>query len=93
MTDTKSSRRIAQVRALLHANPDGLTVAEILERIPSMYQAHLARILRAMPDSYIDRWVRGKTPGAHRAVWCVIVPPEDCPRQYRSDESIRRKRK
>jgi hypothetical protein len=65
-----SNVRLNQVRVVLRAAPDGMTVAEI---------AHTGRILKAMPDSYIDRW-DGPSRGQWRAIWCVVVPPEDCPK-------------
>ena len=66
------------LRALLRASPDGLdvgTIANTLEREPS----NIRKLLAGMPDAYIDRWVRqrGNPP---TAIWCVIVPPDNCPR-------------
>jgi hypothetical protein len=40
---------------------------------------NVRRVLRDMPDTYIDRWeLRPRKPPA--AVWCVVVPPENCPK-------------
>ena len=66
------------LRTLLRASPDGLdvgTIANTLEREPS----NVRKLLAGMPDAYIDRWVRqrGNPP---IAIWCVIVPPDNCPR-------------
>jgi len=66
------------LRTLLRASPDGLdvgTIANTLEREPS----NVRKLLAGMPDAYIDRWVRqrGNPP---TAIWCVIVPPDNCPR-------------
>ena len=66
------------IRELLRAAPDGLNVNIIssrLDRTPSNIRSRL----REMPDAYIDRWVRecGNPP---MAIWCVVVPPENCPR-------------
>ena len=66
------------LRTLLRASPDGLdvgTIANTLEREPS----NIRKLLAGMPDAYIDRWVRqrGNPP---TAIWCVIVPPDNCPR-------------
>jgi hypothetical protein len=74
------------LRTLLRDNPDGLdvgTIANYLEREPS----NIRRLLSTMPDAYIDRWVRqnGNPP---MAIWCVVVPPENCPRP---DIKLRRK--
>ncbi len=35
-------------------------------------------VVRSMPDAYIDRWI--KNGQRVSAVWCVVVPPENCPR-------------
>jgi len=66
------------LRTLLRDNPDGLdvgTMANYLEREPG----NIRRLLSTMPDAYIDRWIRqsGNPP---TAIWCVVVPPENCPR-------------
>lgn len=72
--------RIKQVRALLRENADGMTVYEIFEATGAD-RTHLSRILNKMPDAYIDRWVAAKSNTRWvRAVWCVVVPPENCPR-------------
>lgn len=66
------------LRTLLIDNPDGLdvgTIANRLEREPS----NIRKLLSAMPDTYIDRWVR-KNGNPPIAIWCVVVPPENCPR-------------
>jgi hypothetical protein len=66
------------LRTLLRDNPDGLdvgTIANYLEREPS----NIRRLLSTMPDAYIDRWVR-QTGNPPMAIWCVVVPPENCPR-------------
>ena len=62
---------------LLQQYHDGLTVADIAERLEKE-PSPMRRALTEMPDAYIDRWI------AHRkqwvAIWCVIVAPEDCPK-------------
>ena len=68
----------ADVRQLLRDNPDGMdvgTIANNVDREPS----NIRKLLNTMPDAYIDRWVRqnGNPP---MAIWCVVVPPENCPR-------------
>jgi hypothetical protein len=67
----------ACVRRVLRNNSDGLTEKEItgLTRVDA---DSLGRILASMQDAYIDRWT-GPTRGQYRAVWCVVVPPENCP--------------
>lgn len=72
--------RITQVRQFLRENPDGLTTHQ-LEEMTQTDRTHLSRILnKMMPDAYIDRWVSVKGKRWVRAVWCVVVPPENCPR-------------
>jgi hypothetical protein len=65
------------VRMLLQKYPDGLPVSEIAERLEKPPEP-VRRALITMPDAYIDRWI------AHRkqwiAVWCVVVPPQNCPK-------------
>lgn len=65
------------VRMLLQKYPDGLTVYDIAERVEKSTTSS-RRALLGMPDAYIDRWT------AHRkqwvAVWCVIAPPQHCPK-------------
>lgn len=84
MTGTKTNR-IAQVRHLLREADDGLTTAQILKMIPEIKGEHLSRILNSMPDSYIDRWENSAGCRWHRAVWCVVIPPPDCPRPERKN--------
>jgi hypothetical protein len=67
------------VRELLRANPDGMdvgTIANHLDREPG----NIRKLLHTMPDAYIDRWTRFGGIGRHSAIWCVVVPPENCPR-------------
>lgn len=81
MTKKKNSRtsRIDQVRKILRDNLDGLSIHEILA-MSGVKSYNLYRILRKMPDAYIDRWSRNDTNHQTSAIWCVVVPPEDCPR-------------
>jgi MarR-like DNA-binding transcriptional regulator SgrR of sgrS sRNA len=69
---------VKQARALLRDHPDGLTLKQI-NSVLHRSDPNMRRVLREMPDTYIDRWeMRArKTPAA---VWCIVVPPEDCPR-------------
>ena len=66
------------VRDLLRANPDGLTKRE-MNAILQRTDANLGRVLKTMPDTYIDRWVE-RTRWSMAAVWCVVVPPPNCPK-------------
>jgi hypothetical protein len=66
------------VRQLLRDNPDGMdvgTIANNLDREPG----NIRKLLYTMPDTYIDRWTRFGGMGRHIAIWCVVVPPENCP--------------
>jgi hypothetical protein len=75
-----------EIRALLRASPDGLDVYALvgyLEREMSSIHKQLTR----MPDAYIDRWTQ--TSGSPRAVWCVVVPPENCPKPEPKRRRIR----
>ena len=68
----------AIIRALLKQHPDGLMVSEIAKQLNLQHRA-TAYALKAMLDTYIDRWVKLKS-SPLAAVWCVIEVPEDCPR-------------
>jgi hypothetical protein len=68
--------RIQLVRELLRAS-DGLTVAQIAQAVQTD-TSHIHRMLNKFPDAYIDRWIKS---GNHiTAVWCVVIPPPNCPR-------------
>jgi len=68
----------AEVRQLLRDNPDGVDVGTIANRV-DREPSNIRKLLSTMPDAYIDRWVRqnGNPP---MAIWCVVVPPENCPK-------------
>ena len=72
-------QRQQAIRAHLRVHMDGLTVANLCVLV-----GHSEYIVKAtleeMPDAYIDRWV--DSPSKHRyvAVWCVVVPPPNCPK-------------
>ena len=76
-----SGARQTAIRELLKQH-DGLTVTSIRDRLSMRVKdgnAVVAAALKAMPDVYIDRWVRSE--GGHwAAVWAVVEVPEDCPR-------------
>jgi hypothetical protein len=72
--------RQKQVRELLRETADGLTVKQMHEAT-GVCTSHLSRMLKKMPDAYIDRWVANDTQRRwYAAVWCVVTPPPDCPR-------------
>lgn len=67
-----------RLRELLRENTDGLTVAQLSES--TGYRADsIANTIGAMQDAYIDRWI-GPYRGQWAAVWCVVVPPANCPK-------------
>lgn len=68
-----------QVRQVLRDIPDGLTVAQVASLINAPYKT-INRLLRTMPDAYIDRWQKINAKNNYAAVWCVVVPPENCPK-------------
>jgi hypothetical protein len=65
------------VRKVLRESEDGLTAKQITVQV-QVDADSLSRILDAMPDTYIDRWV-GPDRGQFSAVWCAVIPPENCP--------------
>jgi len=67
-----------RIRHLLHEYYDGLTAAEISELL-EIKPDSVRNALKAMPDTYIDRWkvIYHEPPSA---VWCAVVPPKDCPK-------------
>jgi hypothetical protein len=78
-----SRSRHPEIRALLRANDDGMTIAQISAAL-DISQGSVRQALEAMPDVYIDRYldpVRGQYP----AVWCACVPPPNCPHPTAGD--------
>jgi predicted Zn-ribbon and HTH transcriptional regulator len=67
-----------ELRELLRNNPEGLTVKEIMAVYNNRAESGVRSILKNLPDSYIDRW-QSAPRKQYRAVWCVVIPPEDCP--------------
>ena len=78
------TRRYAshEVRALLRANPDGLTMKQLIAAFPDRTESNIRRTIKGLPDAYIDRWESAPRK-AYKAVWCVVIPPEDCPHPIR----------
>jgi predicted transcriptional regulator len=66
------------VRALLREHPDGMTTPTLADILGKEHSS-IWRALNTMPDAYIDRWMEPRR-GHFMAVWCVVVPPENCPR-------------
>ena len=71
--------REAKVRQYLRAHPDGVTSGEVARHVGGKYTA-AARMMRAMPDVYIDRWQvteRGRL--RYTPVYMLADVPEDAP--------------
>lgn len=83
----KGGSNTRKTRELLRRSDDGLTVEEIAQALGDIPHSYLSKILRNMPDAYIDRWQLSKA-GRHRAVWAVVVPPENCPRPARKKDRM-----
>lgn len=66
-----------ELRELLRAHPDGLTILEMM-KVTAAGEHSVRQALTKMPDAYIDRWVPRS--GMPAAVWCVVEVPENCPR-------------
>ena len=77
------------IRRLLRRHLDGMTVKEIAEYLnrasDSIYNA-----LKAMPDTYIGSWTEAQHQAPAQAVWCVIVPPKNCPKPNARHTKLRR---
>ena len=67
-----------QIRALLRASSDGMTIEQIVWAV-KRDKANVKKDVHAMPDAYIDRW-EAVPRRQYAAVWCVVVPPENCPK-------------
>lgn len=67
------------LRSVLRMYDDGLTVSQVAN-ITSLDANGINRSLKCMPDTYIDRWEARHRGRPLSAVWCVVVPPEDCPK-------------
>lgn len=74
------TRRYAshEIRAALRARPDGMTLNELVALFPDRARYNIRKSLQNLPDAYIDRWESAPSK-AYKAVWCVVIPPEDCP--------------
>jgi hypothetical protein len=70
------------IRQILRSEEDGCTIAELADRLDAKKMS-IAAALAAMPDTYIDRWTEAGQSQPYEAIWCVVVPPENCPRPER----------
>ena len=69
---------IKSVRVTLRGIPDGITLEDLSELL-GRSKYNVRKALKNMPDVYIDRWEVAPR-GQYKAVWCVVIPPTDCPR-------------
>lgn len=67
-----------EIRNLLRSSVDGMTLEQIVWAV-KRDKANVKKDIRAMPDAYIDRWEAAPRK-QYAAVWCVVVPPENCPK-------------
>jgi predicted ArsR family transcriptional regulator len=68
-----------RIRALLREDLDGLTAGEIADKL-ELKTDSVRNALLNMPDAYIDRWLAARQGKREEAVWCVVIPPENCPK-------------
>lgn len=86
-----SKSRHPEIRALLREHEDGMTVDELALILQVDMSNAVRTALKQMPDAYIDRW-RAINGGPYAAVWCVVVPPPNCPKPETQDELLQRVR-
>ena len=67
-----------KVRVTLREITDGLTLEELAE-VSGCTRTNVRKVLKNMPDVYIDRWEVAPRK-QYKAVWCIVIPPTDCPR-------------
>lgn len=79
------------IRQLLRDHPDGLDIKTITERVDRL-ESTVRMLLKNMPDTYIDRW-EGPRRGQYVAIWCVVVPPDNCPHPTRKVVAVRPSRR
>ena len=65
------------IRDALRQHADGLTANQLGTLVP-FNAADIRRCLLAMPDVFVDRWVKGKR-GQFEKVWCAVHVPANCP--------------
>jgi hypothetical protein len=75
---------IKSIRVTLREIPDGMTLEELSELL-NRPKSNVRKVLKAMPDVYIDRWEVAPR-GQYKAVWCIVVPPIDCPKPERTND-------
>jgi predicted ArsR family transcriptional regulator len=76
-----------QLRKLLWANPEGLTARQAAEAL-GVEVNNMHKRLKKMIDTYILGWTNEG--GRPRALWAVVVTPEDCPRPPKQNETLKK---
>ena len=74
-----------KLRAILRNEEDGSTVAELALRLDAR-KVSIASALTRMPDTYVDRWTEASQSRPYEAVWCIVTPPENCPKPTRKSK-------
>lgn len=69
--------RQRNLRKLLRQYPDGIST-DLVAELSGYKPSDVRRSLAAMPDTYVDRWVKGKR-GQYMKIWCIARVPDDCP--------------
>jgi type IV secretory pathway TrbF-like protein len=84
-TNYRSGNLMKELRLIMRSG-DGFTEVQ-LQEVTGRGHSSVRAALKAMPDTYIDRWTpgvkkEGKTGPTPKwvAVWDIVTPPEDAPR-------------
>jgi hypothetical protein len=78
--------RLPEIRNLLRQCDDGMATSSIAEYFGAS-QDVIRNSLIQMPDAYIDRWIQKRAArGQFEAVWCIVIPPENCPHPTEENE-------
>lgn len=75
---------VKSVRVTLRGIPDGIALEDLSDLL-NRPKTNVRKVLKNMPDVYIDRWEVAPR-GQYKAVWCIVVPPIDCPRPERTND-------
>lgn len=65
------------IRAYLRGRSEGATPTEMATAL-GRTAVSVRKSLLSMPDVYIDRWT-DPVRGQYQAIWCIVVPPANCP--------------
>lgn len=83
----KKTGLIKELRAILRGYPDGLSTTA-LAAMTARSNNNVRNTLARMPDAYIDRW-QTTSQKSYSAVWCVVIPPDNCPHPTRKVVAVR----